>query len=123
MEKEYAEYMFQRLSAETAVRLIRSFPLRAADKDVLIDGLIKHRCCRGWQKVYAGEINVDVKTVSRLIIMKKSKYGRRKPPFLLRAKMERIKEAIATYGAWGIFLGVVTVLIRPFISIYLIIYA
>ncbi len=65
MEKEYAEYMFQRLSAETAVRLIRSFPLRATDKDVLIDGLIKHRCRRGWQKVYAGEINVDVKTVSR----------------------------------------------------------
>ncbi len=31
--------------------------------------------------------------------------------------MERIKEAIATYGAWGIFLGVVTMLIRPFISI------
>lgn len=65
MEKEFAEYMFQRLTAETAVRLILSFPLKQNDKDVLIDGLIKHNGRRGWQKVYAGEINVDDKTVSR----------------------------------------------------------
>ena len=65
MEKEFAEYMFQRLTAETAVRLILSFPLKKNDKDVLIDGLIKHNGRRGWQKVYAGEINVDDKTVSR----------------------------------------------------------
>ena len=65
MEKEFAEYMFQRLTPETAIRLILSFPLKRTDKDVLIDGLIKHNGRRGWQKVYAGEINVDDKTVSR----------------------------------------------------------
>lgn len=65
MEKEYAEYMYQRLSADTAIRLIRSFPLRAVDRDVLIDGLVGHQGRRGWQKVYAYEIGVDVKTVSR----------------------------------------------------------
>lgn len=56
MEKEYAEYMYQRLSADTAIRLIRSFPLRAVDRDVLIDGLVGHQGRRGWQKVYAYEI-------------------------------------------------------------------
>ena len=65
MEKEYAEYMYQRLSADTAIRLICSFPIRQTDKEVLIDGLIGHKCKRGWQKVYANEINVDTKTVSR----------------------------------------------------------
>lgn len=39
MEKEYAEYMYQRLSADTAIRLIRSFPLRTVEQEVLIDGL------------------------------------------------------------------------------------
>lgn len=65
MEKEYAEYMYQRLKADTAIRLIRSFPLRTVEQEVLIDGLVGHQGRRGWQKVYAGEINVDVKTVSR----------------------------------------------------------
>lgn len=65
MEKEYAEYMYQRLKADTAIRLIRSFPLRTVEQEVLIDGLAGHQGRRGWQKVYAGEINVDVKTVSR----------------------------------------------------------
>lgn len=31
--------------------------------------------------------------------------------------MERLKDIIRAYGAWGVFLSVVTVVIRPFISI------
>ena len=50
MEKEYAEYMYQRLKADTAIRLIRSFPLRTVEQEVLIDGLVGHRGRRGWQK-------------------------------------------------------------------------
>lgn len=43
MEKEYAEYMYQRLKADTAIRLIRSFPLRTVEQEVLIDGLVGHQ--------------------------------------------------------------------------------
>ena len=31
--------------------------------------------------------------------------------------MEKIKEIIANYSWWGLFLGVITLLIKPFISI------
>lgn len=49
--------------------------------------------------------------------MKSVNGGRQKPPFLFGKSMERIKDVIGTYGLWGVFLGVVTVLIKPFISI------
>ena len=31
--------------------------------------------------------------------------------------MERLKDIFSTYGLWGIFLGLITVIIKPFISI------
>lgn len=31
--------------------------------------------------------------------------------------MERIKEIFVSYGLWGVFLGLVTIVIKPFISI------
>lgn len=31
--------------------------------------------------------------------------------------MEKLKDIIASYSLWGIFLGIVTLLIKPFISI------
>lgn len=31
--------------------------------------------------------------------------------------MERIKEVFISYGLWGMFLGLVTIVIKPFISI------
>lgn len=50
--------------------------------------------------------------------MKRSNHGRQKPPFLLfRGKMDKIKEVIGTYSLWGVFLGIVTFFIRPFISV------
>ena len=49
--------------------------------------------------------------------MKSVNDGRQKPPFLFGKKMERIKDVIGTYGLWGVFLGVITILIKPFISV------
>lgn len=49
--------------------------------------------------------------------MKSVNDRRQKPPFLFRVKMERIKDVMATYGLWGAFLGFITILIKPFISI------
>ena len=54
---------------------------------------------------------------TRSIIMKRSNNGRRKPPFLFGKDMEQIKEAIKEYGTWGIFISIITLLIRPFISL------
>ena len=31
--------------------------------------------------------------------------------------MEKLKEIMENYGAWGIFLGIITLLIKPFISV------
>lgn len=48
MEKEFAVYMFSRLSPERVREIVNSFALKPEEKLILIDCFVKYQAKRGW---------------------------------------------------------------------------